>query len=244
MRGCDCNVKGSFTKFAVSYNLPHDNLPPQLPPQLPPRPFPVFFHIFSFFFSTSSPIPTPVSFSETSSLIHLFAQPFTFESGVKIFQSFTFDQTKTNVKTLIEKSFSITACSHRVRKSTLFIIFLLTPYDTSRHLIEMEEDNPCPQPPTPPPSLPQRLASPPPSRSNASTVGEVDFTRNTDVATARASRTLKMEECVRKFDEWHEGGGTLSSPENREKLLILKVSTRELWNLKKLLGIDDESDDR
>ena len=108
----------------------------------------------------------------------------------------------------------------------------------------MEEDNLGPQPPTPPSSLPQGPASPPPSRSNASTVGEVGSTRNTDVATARASRVLKMEECVRKFDEWHEGGGTLSSPERREKLLILKVSTRELWNLKELLGIDDESDDR
>ena len=108
----------------------------------------------------------------------------------------------------------------------------------------MEEDNLGPQPPTPPPSLPQGLASPPPGRSNAFTVGELGFIRNTDVATVRASRALKMEECVRRFKEWHEGGGTLSSPENREKLLVLKVSTRELWNLKKLLGIDDESDDR
>ena len=108
----------------------------------------------------------------------------------------------------------------------------------------MEEDNLEPQPPTPPPTLPQGLASPPPSRSNASTVGELGSTHNTDVATVRASRALKMEECVRKFKEWHEGGGTLSSPERREKLLILKVSARELWNLKKLLGIDDESEDR
>ena len=108
----------------------------------------------------------------------------------------------------------------------------------------MEEDNPGPQPPTIPPSLPQERASPPPSGSNASTVGELGSTRNTDVATARTSRALKMEECVRKFKEWHEGGGTLSSPERREKLLILKVSAGELWNLKKLLGIDDESDDR
>ena len=108
----------------------------------------------------------------------------------------------------------------------------------------MEEDNPGPQPPTIPPSLPQELASPPPSSSNASIAGELGSTLNTDVATVRASRALKMEECVRRFKEWHEGGGTLSSPENREKLLVLKVSTRELWNLKKLLGIDDESDDR
>ena len=108
----------------------------------------------------------------------------------------------------------------------------------------MKQDNLGPQPSTPSPSLPQELASPPPSRSNASTAGELSFTLNTDVATVRASRVLKMEECVRKFDEWHEGEGTLSSPEKREKLLILKVSTRELWDLKELLGIDDERDDR
>jgi midasin len=48
-----------------------------------------------------------VSFGETTRLIHPFGQPFTSESGVKIFQSFTFNQTKTNVKTLVEKSLSI-----------------------------------------------------------------------------------------------------------------------------------------
>ena len=61
---------------------------------------------FSFLFYFLFYPPIPVSFSETSSLIHLFGKPFTSESGVKIFQSSTFDQTKTNVKTLIEKSFS------------------------------------------------------------------------------------------------------------------------------------------
>ncbi|PUU73511.1 hypothetical protein B9Z19DRAFT_1196865 [Tuber borchii] len=106
----------------------------------------------------------------------------------------------------------------------------------------MERDNPWPQHPTPPPSLLQGLASPPPGRSNAFTVGDSGFIGNTDVATVRASKFLSIQECAHKFREWHSGGGTLSSPKNREKSLVLKVSARDLVNLKELLGIDDESD--
>ena len=108
----------------------------------------------------------------------------------------------------------------------------------------MERDNPWPHPPTPPPSLPQGLASPPPGRSNASTVGELGFTHNSHVATVRASRFSYIEECAHKFREWHSGGGALSSPETREKSLILKVSIRGLMDLKELLGIDNESDEK
>lgn len=48
-----------------------------------------------------------VSFGETTRLIHPFDQPFTSEAGVKVFECFSFDQLRTNVKTLVETSMGI-----------------------------------------------------------------------------------------------------------------------------------------
>lgn len=48
-----------------------------------------------------------VSFGEKTRLIHPFDQPFTSEAGVKVFECFSFDQLRTNVKTLVETSIGI-----------------------------------------------------------------------------------------------------------------------------------------
>ena len=48
-----------------------------------------------------------VSFGESTRLLHPFEQPFTSEAGVSVFSHFGFQQTVTNVKTLVENSLSI-----------------------------------------------------------------------------------------------------------------------------------------
>lgn len=48
-----------------------------------------------------------VSFGDTTRLIHPFDKPFTSEAGVKVFERFSFDQLRTNVKTLVETSMGI-----------------------------------------------------------------------------------------------------------------------------------------
>ncbi|GAO48771.1 midasin [Saitoella complicata NRRL Y-17804] len=48
-----------------------------------------------------------VSFGEQTRLVHPFSQPFTSEAGTKVFQHFSFDQQRTNVRALTETSVSL-----------------------------------------------------------------------------------------------------------------------------------------
>lgn len=43
-------------------------------------------------------------FGSDAEIVHPFEKPFTTESGIEVFKNFMFDETKTNVKTLVEKS--------------------------------------------------------------------------------------------------------------------------------------------
>ena len=87
-----------------------------------------------------------VSFGETTRLIHPFDQPFTSESGVKIFQSFTFDQTKTNVKTLVEKSLSIFESARTNSNASLWQLEIIVSdgvcedHDTLRRLVRKAQE--------------------------------------------------------------------------------------------------------
>jgi len=87
-----------------------------------------------------------VSFGEVTRLIHPFGQPFTSESGVKIFQSFTFDQTKTNVKTLLEKSLSIFQSARTNSNADLWQLEIIVSdgvcedHDTLRRLVRKAQE--------------------------------------------------------------------------------------------------------
>ncbi|CUS14036.1 unnamed protein product [Tuber aestivum] len=87
-----------------------------------------------------------VSFGETTRLIHPFEQPFTSESGARIFQSFTFDQTKTNMKTLVEKSLSIFESARTNSNAGLWQLEIIVSdgvcedHDTLRRLVRKAQE--------------------------------------------------------------------------------------------------------
>ncbi|PWW78362.1 midasin [Tuber magnatum] len=87
-----------------------------------------------------------VSFGEITRLIHPFEHPFTSESGAKIFQSFTFDQPKTNVKTLVEKSLSIFESARTNSNAGLWQLEIIVSdgvcedHDTLRRLVRKAQE--------------------------------------------------------------------------------------------------------